>query len=84
MKVLKNESNHVELEIDEDMGLLNLFVNKLWKEPGVVSCSVVKRHPYLEKPILIVEAKNPKNVLINALKKIDKDIKSFENELNKK
>ncbi len=78
MKVLKNESNYVEIEIDEDMGLLNILVDKIWKEPGVVSCSVVKRHPYMEKPLLIVEAKNPKSVILNALKKISKEITEFE------
>ncbi len=84
MKVLKNEPNYVELEMDEDMGLLNLLVDKIWSESGVISCSVVKRHPYLEKPILTVEAKNPKNVILNALKKIDKDVKAFEKEFDKK
>ncbi len=78
MKVLKNEGNYVEIEIDEDMGLLNLLVDKIWKEPGVVSCSVVKRHPYMEKPLLTVEAKNPKGVILNALKKISKEITDFE------
>ncbi len=74
MKILKNEKNYVEIEMDEDLGLLNLIVDKLWKESGVVSCSVVKRHPYMEKPILIVEAKNPKSAILGALKKVSKEI----------
>ena len=78
MKVLKNEGNYVEIEMDEDMGFLNLLVDRIWNEPGVETCSVIKDHPYLSKPRLIVEAKNPKNVITNALKKIEKDIKAFE------
>jgi DNA-directed RNA polymerase subunit L len=82
VKILKEEGNKMVVEL-EDITLANLLGEYLWSIKGVNFAGMVKEHPYLEKPKVIVSASDPKKALETAAKEIADDADSLKKHLKK-
>ncbi len=60
----------------EDHTLLNVLKENAWKE-GAKQAAYMIKHPYMSDPKLIIRAKDPKKVLINAAQLAIDDSKEF-------
>ena len=71
-KVLKNEKDHLEIEID-NLTVAELIRNDLWKDDSVTVASWKKDHP-TKNPVLIVKTngKAAKKVLLDSIARIQK------------
>ncbi len=73
MKIVEHKEDKLVLETEENSTLLNLVVERLWKEKGIKRAAYGSKHPFLEKMQLLVEGKNTKKSIENACKSIVKD-----------
>jgi len=74
--VLKREKDKLKLEIHDNLTLVNLLNEKLWKQKIKYSAYAVD-HPYLSKPILTVSSTNPKKAVLDAAENIINDVKEL-------
>jgi DNA-directed RNA polymerase subunit L len=72
IKVLKNEKDHLEIEID-NLTVAELLRNALWDDSSVTVASWKREHP-TKNPILIVktEGKTAKKALLDCTERIEK------------
>jgi DNA-directed RNA polymerase subunit L len=73
IEVLENEKDKVKLEIHDNLTLVNLLNENVWKQKGVDVSAYSTQHPYLSKPVLLVKAKDPKKVILDAAEQIIED-----------
>ncbi len=73
IEVLENEKNKVKLEIHDNLTLVNLLNENIWKQKGVDISTYSMQHPYMSKPVLLVKAKDPKKVILDATEQIIED-----------
>ena len=82
VKILKRESNSVELElVGEDHTIANLIAKYAIRKPGVVYSSYVIPHPLIGNPVVIVStdgSRDPLDVVEEVLREIIEDAKRFE------
>ena len=71
-KILKNEKNHVEIEI-ENPTIAELIRNFLWQDESVKFAAWKRDHP-TKNPVLIVktEGKTAKKAIEDCIERIDK------------
>jgi len=71
-KVLKNEKNHVELEI-ANLTIAELIRAQLWEDPSVKFAAWKRDHP-TKNPVLIVrtEGKTTKKAISDCITRVDK------------
>ena len=76
MKILKNEKNELEIELEEDLGFLNLLVDRLLKDENVEIAQYSKDHPLVGNPVLYIKTKSktPKTILKAVLKEMKKEV----------
>lgn len=76
MKILKNKKTELEVEVEEDLGFLNLLVDRLLKEENVEIVQYVKDHPMTGSSVMYIKTKSkaPKTVLKSTLKELKKEI----------
>lgn len=77
--VVLNEKEKLKVEID-NLTLANLLNEKLWQQSGIDFAAYSVDHPYLAKPVLVIQGKNPKKALLDAADAVLEDI----SELRKK
>ena len=78
LEIESQETGKLELIVKgEDHTLLNVLKENSWKK-GAKQASYIIKHPYMSDPKLIVRAKNPKKVLIDAAQLAIDDAKEFE------
>ncbi len=82
-KIIEESKNKIIFEIDLDIGLCHLVKEELYNDKDVSVASVKTEHPELGKPKFIVEAKDPKKAIQNAIKRLQKKIDSFKKEAKK-
>ncbi len=70
----------MKVEID-DVTLVNLLNEKIWKQRGIEFSAYNIAHPYLSKPVITVRSKNPKKALIDAADKIIDDVDALRKKL---
>jgi DNA-directed RNA polymerase subunit L len=82
-KVLKNEKDHLELEID-NLTVAELLRNALWEDSSVTIASWKREHP-TKNPVLIIktDGKSAKKVLIDCMEKIEKTTDKIREEVKK-
>lgn len=82
MELKKIEDNGkrmlVELE-DETIAFANMVKEKLWDDSSVKEAAVIREHPYLSKPKILVEVSrgHPKAALEKATEKLMAEAKEF-------
>jgi len=83
IKVLKNEKNHLEIEID-NLTVAELLRNTLWEDDSVTVASWKREHP-TKNPVLIVttEGKTAKKALTDCIERVEKLAEKVEEELKK-
>jgi len=76
MKILKNEKTELEVEVEEDLGFLNLLVDRILREENVEIAQYTKDHPLTGNPILYIKtkSKSPKTVLKSVLKELRNEV----------
>ncbi len=76
MKIIKNEKTELEIEVEEDIGFLNLLVDRLLREENIEVAQYTKDHPMVGNPVLYIKTKSkaPKTVLKSALKELKKEV----------
>lgn len=82
-KVLKNEKNHLELEIT-NLTVAELLRNYLWEDSSVTIAAWRRDHP-TKSPILILktEGKDAKKVLLDTIERIEKATDKIRTEVKK-
>ena len=83
VKVLKNEKNHLEIEL-ANLTVAELVRNELWEDSAIVIAAWKKTHP-TKNPILVVktEGRSAQKVLIECLERIEKNNKKMIEEAKK-
>jgi DNA-directed RNA polymerase subunit L len=80
IRILEENDEMLKVEID-DVTLVNLLNEKIWKQRGIEFSAYNIEHPYLSKPIITVRSKNPKKALIDAADKIIDDVDALRKKL---
>jgi len=71
IKVLENEKNKIVVEIiGEDHTLSNALRKELWNDKNVDVAGYNIEHHLISNPILVVDGKNPKKSLLDAVKRL--------------
>ncbi|MFH1972204.1 MAG: DNA-directed RNA polymerase subunit L [archaeon] len=86
IKVLESEKNLLKLELmGKSHTLANALVKELWNDPETVIAGYNLKHPQVNNTILVLETKkkDPKKVLIDALKRMDKNYQEFATKFKK-
>ena len=83
VKVLKNEKNHLEIELD-NLTIAELVRNELWEDSAVTVSAWKRDHP-IKNPVLVVktDGKSAQKVLTEGLERIAKKSKSIIDEAKK-
>jgi len=81
IKELKKDKNSILIELKgESVSFANLIKEELWKDKNVEEAVVIKEHPYMDEPKLLVRTK--KGTPITAIKKAIKNLQSQTKELH--
>jgi DNA-directed RNA polymerase subunit L len=86
IKILKEEAKKLEFEIKgESHTLCNALRKKLWESPEVDVAVYKIVHPAASNPIMLLELNkgNPRKILTKAVDSLQKDLKSFSEEILK-
>ena len=73
--VLQKRKDSLKINLN-DLTFVNLLNENLWKEHIKYSAYSVD-HPYLSKPVLIVNSTDPKKSLLNAAEQVIADTKEL-------
>jgi len=82
MKVLEDTKNRLVIEMkDEDATLCNAIRKELWNDESVKAAAYSVEHPSLKTPKIIVETsgKDPRQALLDAVKRLKKTNEKFKN-----
>jgi len=85
IKIIGKGKNKLRIEFeDEGHTLLNLLRKALWDQKVDYS-AYEKKHPFLEKPVLVLETtkKDPTNVLKAAARDVANQVKDFRKEFER-
>jgi DNA-directed RNA polymerase subunit L len=86
LNVLKKEDNLLKIELKgESIGFTNLIKEELWNDNSVDEAACIKEHPYMSEPKIYLKTKrkDPKNVLEDAIKRIEVQLKDLEKEFKR-
>lgn len=86
INVLEESKNRLVFELKgEDATLCNILRKELWNDSNVKAAAYAVKHPSIGIPHMIVEtnSKNPREVLVEAVKRIKKDLAGFEKAVSK-
>ncbi|MBS3056821.1 MAG: hypothetical protein J4473_05310 [Candidatus Aenigmarchaeota archaeon] len=75
IEVKEEADNSVRFEVDLDMGFVNLIHEKIWQGKG--ASAYRKAHPYMSRPEIFVQGKNPKKIVSGAVEGIISDVKEL-------
>ncbi len=77
VNVIEERKDLLRIEIDEDMGLLAAIAEKLNEMANIESATVVKKHPYMEKPVLVVRGSALKSSIKKAISALKAEVEEF-------
>lgn len=86
LDIITNEPKNIVIEFSEvDRSIAELIKDKLMSNKDVEFVGVVKEHPEISKPRLIVKSgKNAKTLIVNALEELQDEFKELASQLPKK
>ena len=82
IKVEKVDNENIIIESD-DLTMLTLLNEYLWKTPGVEFAGVSREHLFLKNPKLVISAKDSEKAVENAKEKILSDIEKLKKKILK-
>lgn len=83
IEVLENDDERLKIEIHDNLTLVNLINENLWKQRGLEYAAYAQDHPYISKPVLVVKSKNPKKALLDAADRIVEDVNDLRKQLER-
>ncbi len=85
LNIIEDETKSIIIEFeDADRGIAELIKDKLMDKSGVEYVGVIKTHPEIGHPRLVVKTdKNARALLVKALDDLQDDIKDFASQLPK-
>lgn len=87
IKILDDKKNRLMIEVKgPDHTLINAIKTELWNDKHVKIATYHIRHPQISVPQMIIETdgeESPRNALINAVQRFQKDNAKFKKELIK-
>ena len=86
INVLESEKNLLKIElIGKTHTMANALVKELWNDSETVVAGYNVKHPQVSNAILVLETKkkDPKKVLVDALKRMDKNYQDFASKFKK-
>ena len=81
LEVIENEDGKLKIKVP-DLTLVNLVNENIWHQKGIDVSAYAPEHPYLEQPVLLVKAKNPKKAVLDAIGQIQDDAKDLKKQFN--
>jgi len=87
VKVLNEKAKELEIEVDDkNETILNPLKEKLLQYSSVNYVECTKEHPILGKPRIYIKVNDgkPRDMLIKALKDLQKELKGFREQIEKK
>lgn len=81
IEILEENDGKLKMKID-DLTLVNLLNDNIWKQKSVEMAAYNVEHPYLAQPVLVVKSKNPKKTLLDAAEKILEDVKELKKKVD--
>lgn len=87
INIIEESKNRIVVEVkDEDATLCNIIRKELWNDEAVKAAAYTVKHPSIKAPHLIVETekgKSAREALLDAMKRIKKDLSAFEKAVGK-
>lgn len=83
VEVLEENDDTLKIEIHDNLTLINLLNENLWKRRGLDYAAYAQDHPYISRPVLVVKSKNPKKALLEAADRIVEDVKDLRKQLER-
>jgi len=80
VEVLEETDEKLKIKLN-DLTLVNLLNENIWKQRGLDYAAYTVEHPYLAQPVLTVKSKDPKKTLIEAADRIIEDAKGLKKKL---
>lgn len=86
LNIIEDEAKSLILEFDEaDRGIAELIKDKLLKNKDVSFTSVIREHPQIGKPRLVVKSeKNARPLVLKAVEEVEDDLKELASKIPKK
>ncbi len=86
LNIIEEEAKSMIIEFDgTDRAIPELLKDKLMQNKDVEFASVMKTHPEIGQPRLVVKSgKNAKSLVLKALEDVEEDIKELSSQMNKK
>ncbi len=84
LKIIEDEPKSMILEfVEADRGLAELIKDRLINNKDVDFAGVVKEHPEIGMPRLVVKANRPKALILKAIGDVQDEIKEFYSQMPK-
>ncbi len=85
LNILEDETKSMIIEfVDADRAIAELIKDKLMEKADVEYAGVVKTHPEVGQPQLVIKSsKNARTLVLKALDEIEDDIKDLQSQLPK-
>ena len=85
INVIKDEGRELVVEFDtHDFTIPDLIADELLEDSSVEFAGASKDHPETGKPVLMVRAKKPKDSILDAIERLDKNFSEIKTQLSKK
>ncbi len=86
IKILEDNAENLTIEFEDvDRAIPDLICGKLQENEDVSFAAVVKEHPEVSKPKLVVKAKkNAKKLVLKAIEEVQEEVKELISQLPKK
>ncbi len=84
LKIIEDEPKSMILEfVEADRGLAELIKDRLINNKDVDFAGVVKEHPEIGMPRLVVKASKPKALILKAIEEVQDEMKELSSQMPK-
>ncbi len=84
LNIIEDEPKSMVLEFEgADRGIAELIKDKLIKNKSVEFAGVIKEHPEVGQPRLVVKASKPKALILEAVEEVQKEMKELASQMSK-
>ena len=80
VEVVEKSDEKLKVRVN-DLTLVNLLNENIWKQRRLDYAAYNVEHPYLAQPVITVKSKDPKKSLVEAADQIIEDVKELKKKL---